>query len=134
MTLVDLAKNKATARAEAKKLTIPQLENLIEGLTNAFNIKKEEAAKIAAETAIREEKAKELADLISQSGLTLEEISQLSSMKVKGDTRSNPVLPKYMLEIDGEEHLWSGRGRTPKVFQQYFDEGNTKESCAIPAE
>ncbi|MDO8863814.1 H-NS histone family protein [Haliea sp. E1-2-M8] len=41
------------------------------------------------------------------------------------------VPPRYRLELDGQEHLWSGRGRTPKVFQAYFDAGNSRESCEI---
>ncbi|WP_350145113.1 H-NS family nucleoid-associated regulatory protein [Haliea sp.] len=41
------------------------------------------------------------------------------------------IPPRYRLEIDGQEHLWSGRGRTPKVFQAYFDAGNSRESCEI---
>ncbi len=43
------------------------------------------------------------------------------------------VPPRYRLELDGQEHLWSGRGRTPKVFQAYFDAGNSRESCEITA-
>lgn len=43
------------------------------------------------------------------------------------------VPPRYRLELDGQEHLWSGRGRTPKVFQAYFDAGNSRESCEISA-
>lgn len=43
------------------------------------------------------------------------------------------VPPRYRLELDGQEYLWSGRGRTPKVFQAYFDAGNSRESCEITA-
>lgn len=47
--------------------------------------------------------------------------------------RRAAVPPRYRLELDGQEHLWSGRGRTPKVFQAYFDAGNSRESCEISA-
>jgi DNA-binding protein H-NS len=36
-----------------------------------------------------------------------------------------------IIVADGEMHQWTGRGRTPKVFQAYFDKGGSKESCLI---
>lgn len=47
--------------------------------------------------------------------------------------KRSTVPPRYRLELDGQEHLWSGRGRTPKVFQAYFNAGNSRESCEITA-
>ena len=39
-----------------------------------------------------------------------------------------PVASKYEIEIDGETHRWSGRGRTPAAFARYMEEqGITKE-------
>jgi DNA-binding protein H-NS len=51
----------------------------------------------------------------------------------KKASKKSAVPPRYRLEIDGKEHQWSGRGPTPKVFQAYFDAGNSRESCEIPA-
>ena len=55
-------------------------------------------------------------------------------VKSKAKAVSKPrasVAPKYRLVVNGEEYLWTGRGRTPKVFQEYFDAGNSRESCEI---
>ncbi|WP_339720045.1 H-NS family nucleoid-associated regulatory protein, partial [Marinomonas primoryensis] len=41
------------------------------------------------------------------------------------------VEPKYRLTVEGETHEWTGRGRTPKVFQAYFDAGNSRDSVEI---
>ncbi|TBR41233.1 H-NS histone family protein [Marinomonas agarivorans] len=128
--LLELAGNKAKARAAAKELTIDQLENIIAGFSSALEKLKTEAEEKAKQEQEKTRKAEELAKLIAQSGLTLEEIADLSSAKTTA-TKSKSVEPKYRLVVDGEEHLWTGRGRTPKVFQTYFDAGNTKESCAI---
>ncbi len=128
--LLELAGNKAKARAAAKELTIPQLENLIAGFNNALVKLKEEEALIVAQEAEKTAAAGKIAQLIAESGLTMEEVAMLSAPKAtvsKGKT----VDPKYRLEIDGEVFEWTGRGRTPKVFQEYFDKGNTKESCMI---
>jgi DNA-binding protein H-NS len=51
----------------------------------------------------------------------------------KKSSKHTPVPPRYRLEIDGKEYLWSGRGRAPKIFQAYFDAGNSRESCEITA-
>ncbi|MFT2110892.1 H-NS family nucleoid-associated regulatory protein [Marinomonas sp. 2405UD68-3] len=128
--LLELAGNKAKARAAAKELTIPQLENLIAGFNNALIKLKEEEALIVAQEAEKAAAAGKIAQLIADSGLTMEEVAMLSAPKAavaKGKT----VDPKYRLEIEGEVFEWTGRGRTPKVFQEYFDQGNTKESCMI---
>jgi DNA-binding protein H-NS len=56
---------------------------------------------------------------------------KLAAAKKAGKRATVP--PRYRLELGGQEHLWSGRGRTPKVFQAYFDAGNSRESCEISA-
>ena len=128
--LLELAGNKAKARAAAKELSVNQLENLIAGFQNALEKMKDEESKKAEEAAIRSNKAEELAKLIAESGLTLDEIASLSSPRAIA-TKGKPVEPKFRLVVNGEEHLWTGRGRTPKVFQEYFDAGNDRDTCAI---
>jgi DNA-binding protein H-NS len=49
----------------------------------------------------------------------------------KTTAKKRKVAPKYRLVVDGQEYLWSGRGRAPKVFKDYMDSGKSKESCAI---
>ncbi|WP_394180828.1 H-NS family nucleoid-associated regulatory protein [Marinomonas posidonica] len=128
--LIELAGNKAKARAAAKELNVAQLENLIAGLNNALEKAKEEEASKAAEQAEKSARAEEIANLIAKSGLTMEEISLLTTPKA-GATKGKTVEPKYRLTVDGKVHEWTGRGRTPKVFQEYFDAGNSRESVEI---
>lgn len=128
--LLELASNKAKARAAAKELSVSQLENLISGLNNALEKAKEEAKAQAEQQALKSARAEEIATLIAKSGLTMEEIALLSTPKV-GATKGKTVQPKYRLTINGENHEWTGRGRTPKVFQKYFDAGNSRKSVEI---
>ncbi|MCW4628625.1 MULTISPECIES: H-NS histone family protein [Marinomonas] len=128
--LLELASNKAKARAAAKELTVAQLENLIAGFNNALEKVKEEEAAREAEQAMKSARAEEIATLIAKSGLTMEEIALLTAPKA-GATKGKTVEPKYRLTVDGEVHEWTGRGRTPKVFQEYFDAGNSRESVEI---
>lgn len=128
--LLELAGNKAKARAAAKELTIAQLENLIIGFNNALEKLKEEEDARQAEEAEKTARAEEIARLIAESGLTMEEISALSAPKAS-TTKGKTVEPKYRLEVNGETYEWTGRGRTPKVFQEYFNAGNSRESVEI---
>jgi DNA-binding protein H-NS len=128
--LLELAGNKAKARAAAKELTVAQLENLIAGFNNALEKVKEEEAAREAEQAMKSARAEEIASLIAKSGLTMEEITLLTAPKA-GATKGKTVDPKYRLTVDGQTHEWTGRGRTPKVFQEYFDAGNSRESVEI---
>lgn len=128
--LVELAGNKAKARAAAKELTLEQLRNLIEGFNNALVKMEEDEQARQAEIEEKARQAADIAKMIEASGLTLEEIAALSG------TRSNPtkgktVKPKYRIEWNGQTIEWSGRGRTPKAFQEYFDAGNSRESAEI---
>jgi DNA-binding protein H-NS/DNA-binding protein StpA len=128
--LLELAGNKAKARAAAKELTVAQLENLIAGFNNALEKLKEEVAIQEAQEAEKTEKAAKIAQMIAESGLTMEEIS-LFSMPRAIATKGRTVEAKYRITVDGQVHEWTGRGRTPKVFQEYFDAGNAKDSCLI---
>ncbi|TYL46842.1 H-NS family nucleoid-associated regulatory protein [Marinomonas sp. IMCC 4694] len=128
--LLELAGNKAKARAAAKELTVAQLENLIAGFSNALVKVKEEEEARDAQQAFKSARAEEIANLIAESGLTMEEIA-LSIAPKAGATKGKTVEPKYRLTIEGETYEWTGRGRTPKVFQQYFDAGNSRDSVEI---
>jgi len=128
--LLELAGNKAKARAAAKELTIAQLENLIAGFNNALEKLKEEEAARQVEQAEKSARAEEIASLIAKSGLTMEEVATLVAPKA-GATKGKTVEPKYRLVVGGETHEWTGRGRTPEVFQEYFDAGNSRESVEI---
>lgn len=128
--LLELAGNKAKARAAAKELSVAQLENLIAGFTNALEKVREEEEARNAEQALKSARAEKIATLIAESGLTMEEVAQLTTPKA-GATKGKTVEPKYRLVVDGKTHEWTGRGRTPKVFQQHFDAGNSRESVEI---
>lgn len=129
--LEELAGNKAKARAAAKELTIAQLENLIEGFNNALVKMQEDEKARQAEEQAKAAQAAEIAKLIEESGLTLEEIAALGGASRTSSMKGKPVKAKYRIEWNGATHEWSGRGRTPKVFQEYFDAGNTREDAEI---
>jgi len=130
-TLAPLAKSKIKARAAVKGLSVAELEKLIANFSSILKSEKaREKAKI--ETA-RKAKIAKIRALMEESGLRPADIHGATKgrrKRTKAKT-TRKAAPKYRLVIDGQEHLWSGRGRPPRVFKAYFDSGKSKESCAI---
>lgn len=126
---IKILTRKNSLRKQCQELSIAELEKVISDLTDiAEDRKAEEEAVIAAE----KEKAAKI-DAIRQSmqdaGV---DISDLIGIINETAAPKKKVQPKYRLVDDeGNEHEWSGRGRTPLAFQAYFDKGFTKEDCLI---
>ncbi len=129
-SLAPLAKSKIKARAAAKGLSIAEIQKLVDHFTSILeSAKKKEVSK--AETAKRAKIAK-IKALMSESGLRPEDLKGPGrGRRKKAAKKKAKVAPKYRLVVDGQEYLWSGRGRPPKVFKDYMDSGKSKESCAI---
>ncbi len=131
------AKSKAKTNAEARRLSIAELEKFIANLNASLAAEKAKLKK--KETQERLATIQKVNDLLAESGLKPEDLKKAprkAGTKRKASAKRGKkakVAPRYRLEIDGKEHLWSGRGRTPKVFRAYFDAGNSRESCEIAA-
>lgn len=136
ISLAPLAKSKLKARSAAKGLSVSELEKVVSNLSGVLKQEKEkESAKAAA---AKKAKIAKIKALMEESGLKPDDLKAARGKKrgrrkgaARGAAKGTKVPPKYRLVVDGEEHLWTGRGRPPKVFKDYLDAGNTKESCAI---
>ncbi|MEM8492266.1 MAG: H-NS histone family protein [Pseudomonadota bacterium] len=132
--LAPLVKSKLKARSAAKGLSSLELERVITNLQQV--LKTEVAREEAKEAAARKAKIAKIRALMEESGLSASDLKAVKGRrgrrkgagkaKVKGK-----VAPKYRLVVAGEEHLWTGRGRPPKVFKAYLDSGKSKDSCLI---
>lgn len=132
--LAVFAKSKVKAKAEARRLSQEELEKLIASLNEALKAEKEKTKKKQEKDRVAT--IRKVNDLLAESGLKPEDLKKNASTarkrKATGKSRKIGEVPaKYRLVIDGKKHEWTGRGRTPKVFQAYFDAGNSRESCAI---
>ena len=131
--LGELAKSRVKAKAAAKKLEVSALKKLIQSLTIA--LESEEKRIIEKQEKERLNKIEKINQLLADSGLKVSDLKQTSASKRKTAKRRGgkrgPVAPKYKLVVDGVQHLWSGRGRTPLVFAAHFDKGNSRESVEI---
>ena len=141
-SLTDFAKSKSKLKSAAIKLDINTLEKLIASLSDILkSVKSGAAAKLEKE---RRSKIKKISQLMAASGLTVNDfkasgvtgaksgkkIDKKIATKKTGAKRPK-VLAKYRLVVNGVEHKWSGRGRTPLVFSAHFAAGNSRESVEI---
>ncbi|MBD77581.1 MAG: histone [Crocinitomicaceae bacterium] len=117
--------NQMRFRSAVKELTIDELESVSEKLKNIIDKRIE---KEKAEQARLEAKQKEIDGILStmeKSGVTIDDLREGVQPKKekKAKTPKNKVPPKYKLvDDDGEEHLWTGRGSMPLVFKHAINE------------
>ncbi len=134
--LLPFAKSKPKAKAEARRLEQAQLEKLIGSLTEALaDVKKKATAKERADKAA---KLKQIEALMAKSGLTGADLKAIASPAKRGKKaaakpakKRAAVAPKYRLVVAGKEYLWTGRGRSPKVYAEYVKGGGKLEALLI---
>ena len=133
--LEELARSRVKAKAAANRLEISALKKLIESLNVALEAN-EKRAKDKAERE-KQNNIKRINALLADSGLSIADLQQPAPVRRRRRTKKRrggkraKVAPKYRLVVDGIEHLWSGRGRAPRVFAEYFAQGNSRESVEV---
>jgi|TARA_B110001469_G_scaffold82582_1_gene78110 DNA-binding protein H-NS len=126
----EITRNKSRFRAACKELTIAQLETMANHLSEFIEKRAQEEAIRAEQSAKKNAERKAILAAIAEAGLTAADFFSTDAAKVKNVRK--PVAPKYRLtDKHGVKHEWSGRGRTPKVFDHYFNNGGSKDSCLI---
>jgi DNA-binding protein H-NS len=126
----EIACNKSRLRAACKELDIKQLTAMATNLAEFIEKRAEEEVVIAEQAAKKEVEKKAILDAIAKAGLNPEDFFGNDIVLPKKSRK--PVSPKYRINDDqGVNHEWSGRGRTPKVFAEYFNSGGSKDTCLI---
>lgn len=129
--ILNVLTRKTSLRKACKELSVSELEKLLENLNDLMAERKQEAEAVEAERAQKQASIDAIKKQMADSGVDLNDLLAVleatPSAKPKGT-----VKPKYQIEdADGNVLQWTGRGRTPKLFQQYFDQGGSKEDCLI---
>lgn len=131
MSLIsEFAKNKNKLRAAAKSLSVDELESLAGKLAEVIEQRKLEAAAFAEANKERLAQIERLKNEMLELGISAEEILSKSAGKAKRVGKK--VAAKYRVtDAAGAVHEWTGRGRTPKVFADFFAKGKSKADCEI---
>ena len=122
--------NKSKLRVACKDLTSQQMQNIISNLEEFIGKRAEEETLLEEERAFKEEKKQEIITAMKEGGFSHEDFADTGT-SVATKVRK-PVAPQFRItDGNGSIHEWSGRGRTPKVFKAYFENGGSKDSCRI---
>lgn len=126
--IVKILTRKNSLRKQCQDLSITDIEKIIIDLTDI--LKEKEISELERVEADREKNAKidMIRKTMQEAGIGFDDIKDLVATTTK-----KKVEAKYrIVDVNGETHEWSGRGRTPLAFQEYFDkQGVTKEACLI---
>ncbi|UTW02547.1 H-NS histone family protein [Amphritea atlantica] len=124
---VKLLTRKNSLRKQCQELSSADIEKAIVDLTEILEEKQAQEEELLAVERERAEKIEAIKQSMQEAGIGLDDLMTLVDAPVK-----KKVAPKYQItDENGDVHQWSGRGRTPAVFQAEFAKGKTKEDFLI---
>ena len=128
-----LVTNRNSLKSLVKDFYMDELEKFSSNLTIIIEQRKNQEAESRENYKKKIQKIEEIKSLLIEQGLNVDDlIGNPLNHILKPVKTKKKISPKYRLvDSDGANHEWTGRGITPKVFQQHFDRGNSKESCLI---
>ena len=128
-----IATNRNSLKALTKDFYLDELEKLVNNINIIIEQRKESEAKLKEKHKEKIQKIENIKTLLSEQGLSVDDL--INDPVAAINTHSKPkkkLKPKYrIIDLDGETHEWTGRGRAPRVFKKYFELGHPKESCLI---
>ena len=111
---IKLLLNLRSLRALSREMTIEQLQESLDKLTQVVNERTQEETQNIAENKERNDKLEAYREMLIADGIDPEELLGLMNTKPKKSNRApRPAKYKYVDE-DGQEKTWTGQGRTPK--------------------
>lgn len=118
---------KNTLRKSVRTLSVEDIEKVIADLSDIL----EERVQMESEAraALEEKKAKiqNIRSVMSEYSIGMDDL-----LGVPATSPKKTIAPRYrIVDENGEEVLWTGRGRTPKVFAEQLAKGANKEDFLI---
>ncbi len=112
---------KNSLRKHCGELSLAEIDKVIADLTD-IRVEIEETKRREEEIELaKKEKVEQIQRLMKEAGVDLEELKK----GIEPAAARKTVKAKYVItDADGEEHSWSGRGRTPVAFREYMDANN----------
>ncbi|MCL7802709.1 H-NS histone family protein [Pasteurella multocida] len=131
--LLKMLTNVRSLRVLARETSLEQLEIALEKFSLAVEEKREAEAKAEREIAERQARIAKLKESLIQEGITAQELAILLGQESQSQRKKREPRPAKYKYIDenGEERIWTGQGRTPKVIQKALDAGKSLSSFEI---
>jgi DNA-binding protein H-NS len=106
--------NLRSLRATSREVTLEQLQDSLDKLTQIVNERTQEEEQSRAENKEHNDKLEAYREMLLADGINPEELFQIMSSTTKKTTRTpRPAKYKY-IDDEGQEKTWTGQGRTPK--------------------
>nr|WP_024968005.1 H-NS family nucleoid-associated regulatory protein [Pantoea sp. IMH] len=124
--------NIRTLRAQAREVSLSELEEMLEKLEAVVNERREAEAAIASEIKEKEEKLAKYRQMLLDDGIDLSELTSAENTTGKSRAKRAPRPAKYQYtDENGETKSWTGQGRTPAVIKQALEQGKKLEDFLI---
>src|SRR5690554_1017406 len=122
---IKILTRKNSLRKHCQEMGLAEIDKVIADLNDIRAEIEEIELRRKQEEQAKKEKVAEIQRLMREANIGLEELKQ----SVEPVARKKTVKAKYVIiDSEGKEHTWSGRGRTPVAFREYMDANNlTKE-------
>ena len=131
---VKLAINRNSLKSLVKDFYMDELQKFSSNLEIIIGQRKNEEDKLREKHKQKIQKIEEIKSLLAEQNLSIDDLTgdPLKHILKPGKPKKK-IPPKYrLIGLDGTTtNEWTGRGMTPKAFQQHFDRGHSKESCLI---
>ena len=127
---LDILTHGRRLQGAVKELSIEELEQIQEKLSGIIEKRKE---KLVEQEKLEKEKLEKLAAIkkqMEEAGLNFEDLQALNVETNKKVGKKRPVKFK-LVDSKGEEHLWTGIGRMPRVYKEALDSGKSLDDYAI---
>lgn len=125
--------NIRSLRAALRELSFEQLQEANEKFSSIYNERVAEIEKTRAADAERLAKLAGFQAMLAEAGIDPYELVQgtPAGKATREGTKRAPRPPKYRYMDNGEEHTWTGQGRTPKALAAMLEQGRQLEEFLI---
>ena len=128
-----LVLNRNSLKSLVKDFYMDELKKFSSNLEIIIGQRENQEKELSKKYKEKIQKIEEIKSLLSEQNLSVDDLIGNPLHCISKPIKAKKKLPpKYrLIDLDGAIHEWTGRGITPKVFQQHFNRGHTKESCLI---
>ncbi|BFT30502.1 H-NS family nucleoid-associated regulatory protein [Alteromonas sp. D210916BOD_24] len=127
---LDILTHGRRLQGAVKELSIEELESVQEKLSSIIEKRKEKALENEKAEQEKKEKLAAIKKQMEEAGLNVEDLQALNTDTNKKVGKKRPVKYK-LIDKSGNEHLWTGIGRMPRVYKDALDSGKSLDEFSV---
>jgi DNA-binding protein H-NS len=123
--------NIRSLRAVLRELPLDQVKEAHEKIELIYLERLEQAEKEQAANAEHQQKLAEFQAMLADAGIDPTELVGSAPAATAAKSKRAPRPPKYRYVDNGQEHTWTGQGRTPKFLVEQLEQGRQLDDFLI---